>query len=206
MKHTCADSGSSVKEKGQSRFGISRSQLSDDLLRRSQMEDLIFGKLRRSIDFLNSTCAVTHEFILFGLSPMDKALQKVVHTSLKPNVFNMIHNLVHEVHPGVTRIYKTVRRQFHWRAIATDIFQLDRDFRPCARVRVSRARDKKFSQLFSTAGPLEFIAMNFFVPFSRQRMRTLPRNHQLVLQSILSGTHEVANSLCGLYNPTAFYL
>ena len=130
-------------------------------MRRKQKEDPFVASSDGQLAFITPRFNFTRDYILVRRSPMNEALQNVVHSSLKSKVLIIFQTPVFAGHPGGSRMSETVRRYFYWGTMATDIFKVASDFQSCARVRGSRARAKKFPKMFPAAGPLESISMDF---------------------------------------------
>ena len=138
-------------------------------LREAQQNDKFCQHVRSSLDLPDSPFGVTHEDILVRRSPLDGSLQKVVPFSLIPIILYHAHYPVHAGHPGGTRMYETIRREYYWRSMVNDIFQAAKDCRSCARVRGTRGHKQHELTLFPAVDPLAFVAMDLVGPFVKTK-------------------------------------
>ena len=134
-------------------------------LREAQANDRYCKHIRASLDIPGTPFGVTHQDILVRRSPLDGSLQKVVPFSLIPTVLYNAHYPVHAGHPGGTRMYETIRKEYYWRSMANDIFQAAKDCRSCAKVRGTRGNKQHLMELFPAVDPLAFVAMDIVGPF-----------------------------------------
>ena len=111
-------------------------------------------------------------------SPLDGTLQRVVPKRLRAKVLYLAHHPRLAGHPGGTRMYYTLRREYYWPHMANDAYQTVRNCASCAATRGTRVRHQKDLKLFPAAGPLEFVAMDLLGPLPKT---THGNRHVLVM-------------------------
>ena len=102
-------------------------------------------------------------------SRFDGALQRVVPHSLRARVLYSAHYPRLAGHPGGTRMYMTLRRDFYWPHMGSDAIAVARDCRACAQVRGTANTYQKYLKIFPAAGPLEFVAMDLLGPLPKTK-------------------------------------
>ncbi|CAN8067637.1 unnamed protein product [Agarophyton chilense] len=132
-----------------------------------QAEDEYCKSVRKDVGNGITLFDINRYGVLIRHSPLDGALQKVVPRSLVPCVLYLSHYPRLEGHPGGTRMYNTLRRDFYWPQMANDVYQTARDCRSCAAMRRTQNRSQKRLKLFPAAKPLEFVAMDIVGPFPK---------------------------------------
>ncbi|CAN8067066.1 unnamed protein product [Agarophyton chilense] len=63
-------------------------------------------------------------------------------------------------------MYQTLRKFFHWRQMAQDLWQTARNYASCAQIRGYRANHQAKLKLFPAACPMEFVAMGIIGPLN----------------------------------------
>lgn len=93
----------------------------------------------------------------------------VLPPSLRPRALHLMHHVPTAGHPGQTKMYANMRRQFYWPHMATDIFTTVRDCASCARERVKQRRRLGPLHPFPPEGPLEDISVDLVGPFPKTK-------------------------------------
>ena len=107
--------------------------------------------------------------LLVRKAPLDGALQRVVPKALRARLLYLTHYPRLAGHPGGTRMYLTLRRDFYWPQMGNDVHAVARDCRSCAQMRGTRYKHQKYLKLFPAAGPLEFVAMDLLGPLPKTK-------------------------------------
>ncbi|CDF32918.1 unnamed protein product [Chondrus crispus] len=92
---------------------------------------------------------------------------RVVPTRLRPRVLYLAHHPRLAGHPGATRMYYTLRREYYWPHMASDAFSTVRNCTSCAATRGTLVKNQKDLKLFPAAGPLQFVAMDLLGPLPK---------------------------------------
>lgn len=105
--------------------------------------------------------------VLVRKAILDGAQHKVVPERLRHRLLHLTHYPVLAGHPGGTRMYYTLRREYYWPQVASDVFSTVRNCRDCIRLRGTHFKHQKLMKLFFANGPLEFVAMDLFGPLKK---------------------------------------
>ena len=89
----------------------------------------------------------------------------VLPPALRPRALHLMHYVPTAGHPGQTKMYANMRRQFYWPHMAADIFTTVRDCVSCARERVKQRTRRGPLHPFPPEGPLEDISVDLVGPF-----------------------------------------
>ncbi|CDF40971.1 unnamed protein product [Chondrus crispus] len=100
-------------------------------------------------------------------SPLDGTLQRVVPKRLGAKVLYLAHPPRLARHPGGTRMYDTLRREYYWPHMANNVYSTVRNCQSCSATRSTIVRHQKDIKLFPAAGPLEFVAMDLLGPLPK---------------------------------------
>ena len=105
--------------------------------------------------------------LLTRLSPWDDREQIFVPPPLRAKVLALAHYPAVAGHPGSTRMYQTLRREFYWPNMASDTHECVRNCTRCAKERISLRSHSQFLKLFPAARPLEFVALDILGPVTK---------------------------------------
>jgi Integrase zinc binding domain len=70
-------------------------------------------------------------------------------------------------HPGVSKMYASMRRKFFWNEMYKDVEETVRHCTVCAKNRVTERKRTSFLKLFPANGPLEFVALDILGPLPK---------------------------------------
>jgi Integrase zinc binding domain len=135
------------------------SALSTADLLSEQADDLECQRFK-AVSSLNGLYDLDDRGVLIRIAPSDGSKQVVVPKSLRSKVIYLEHYPIAVAHPGVHRMFRTMRRSFYWPHMAEDVYETFRTCDACARNRISERRHTNFLQLFPANGPLESVAMD----------------------------------------------
>ena len=138
----------------------------------AQAEDAFCRFAAETVGTPTSKFDIDRYSFLVRKSPLDRTLQRVVPTQLRPRVLYLAHHPRLAGHLGETRMYYTLRRKYCWPHMASDAFSTVRNCTSCAASRGTLVKNQKDLRLFPAAGPLEFVAMHLLDPCSRPRTET----------------------------------
>jgi RNase H-like domain found in reverse transcriptase/Reverse transcriptase (RNA-dependent DNA polymerase)/Integrase zinc binding domain/Integrase core domain/Chromo (CHRromatin Organisation MOdifier) domain len=96
--------------------------------------------------------------------PRTDRSQICVPESLRGRVMSLTHHPKIASHPGGTRMYQNLRRDFFWPRMAVDIHEYVQGCSSCARKRLSTQRKTSHIKLFPPSEPFEFVAMDILGP------------------------------------------
>ena len=114
--------------------------------------------------------------LLVRTSPVDKSEQIVVPEDLRSRVLFLAHFPRMSGHPGGTRMFSTLRRQYYWPSMAMDVHATVRGCPECAKERINLRKHASFLKLFPAAAPLEFVAIDILGP-----LRPTPAGNKYLL-------------------------
>jgi Integrase zinc binding domain/Integrase core domain len=136
------------------------------------MELLATGRPGRVID-------VNPYGIIVSKAPLDGCEQILVPSSLRPRVLYLEHHPKSIGHPGVTKMFATMRQRYFWRNMYKDVEETVRQCTPCAKNWVQERKRVSMMKLFPANEPLEFVAIDILGPFSK----TVHSNRFLLVNS-----------------------
>ena len=67
-------------------------------------------------------------------------------------------------HPGGRKLYATLRRQFYWPSMPSEVYRLVLSCHSCARERIQGVKRSSFLKLFPATAPLQDIAIDILGP------------------------------------------
>jgi len=91
----------------------------------------------------------------------------VVPVSLRERVLRLEHETTLAGHPGESRRYAAMRRDYYWPGMAADVVLHVRNYASCARGRVRPLRAAAALQLFAATLPFQDIATDLFGPLAK---------------------------------------
>ena len=94
----------------------------------------------------------------------DNFTQIVVPKELQLKVLQLAHHSRVAGHPGGSRLYSTLRRNFYWRTMSIDCYNTVRSCTKCARDRVRHRQHARFLKLFPPERPLQYVAIDILGP------------------------------------------
>lgn len=96
------------------------------------------------------------------------ALQIIVPANLRKRVLYLAHYLLLEGHASATRMFHSLRREFYWRFMASNVFYTVCNCQSCTKARSMLTTVQKYLLLFPANSPLEFVAMDILVPIPKK--------------------------------------
>jgi Integrase zinc binding domain len=105
--------------------------------------------------------------IIVRKAPIDGYEQILVPTTLRPRVLLFEHHPKSVGHPGVSKMFSTMRQRYFWRNMYKDIEETVRQCAPCAKNRVQERRKVSLRKLFPAIEPLEFVAIDILGPLPK---------------------------------------
>lgn len=95
--------------------------------------------------------------------------QIVIPHSLKSRVLHLAHYSQLSGHPGGTKLYLSLRRDFYWPTLAMDCHATAKLCATCARNRVKLWKKKKPLKLFPAKAPLEYVSIDILGELIRSK-------------------------------------
>lgn len=128
----------------------------------------------------------TIKWLLVITAPTNCAVQKVVPASLRTRKSNCIYYLVHGNQAGEYRSYDSLRWEFYWPRMASDVYTVVSDHTECSRAG-TKLNQRTSLDLFSPAGTFQFVSIdssellltpntgNYLILFVTNRYTEVPR-------------------------------
>lgn len=133
----------------------------------AQLRDTFWKSVPSEVGKTATTLHLDRDGVLCTPASLDGSIQRVVPASLKDRVIYLVHYPRLAGHPGETKIYQTLQRNFYRITMSNDIYQTSKDCRSCAAKRSTQRKHAIFLKLFRAAGPLLFGAMDILGPLLR---------------------------------------
>jgi len=95
--------------------------------------------------------------------------QLVMPESLRERILLLEHHATVAAHPGINRLYYTMRRKYYWPSMISDIFATITKCTTCARNRLTFRRQTPPLTLFPVSEPLTDLSVDIFGPVSPSR-------------------------------------
>jgi len=105
--------------------------------------------------------------VLIREHPSNNNQQIVVPERLRPRVLMLHHHPVVAGHPGVRRMYDTLRQGYYWPTMIVEVFATVRACETCARDRAPLSRHTNPLKLFPAKRPLEDVAIDILGPLPK---------------------------------------
>jgi Integrase zinc binding domain len=115
---------------------------------------------------------VNTEGILVRNAPLDGSKQIVVPLSLRPRVLRLENSPVVAWHPGVSKMYASMRWKSFSKEMYKDVNETVRHCTECAKNRVTERKRTSFLELLPVDGPLEFVAMDILGSLPKRNTKT----------------------------------
>jgi len=170
-----------------------------------QSSDSLCQQLQREIDQKKTErYRLNPQGILVRTLPLEETTQVVVPESLRPRILLSYHQAAVAGHPGVRRMYDTLRKGLYWPSMIVDVYATVRGCETCARDRIQVNKHTNPLKLFPAVKPLEEVAIDLLGPLPKSRNGRLyvlviaDRYSKLCRLVALSSTksHIVARAFC----------
>jgi hypothetical protein len=110
---------------------------------------------------------VNDDGIAIGKAPLDGCEQILVPMALRPRFIYLKHYPRSAGHPGVTKMFRSMRNRYSWKKMYREIEDAVRSCEQCARNNVQeRTRVNKMQQ-FTAQEPLQFVAIDILGPLPK---------------------------------------
>ena len=110
---------------------------------------------------------VNDDGIAIRKAPLDGCEQILVPLALRPRVLYLEHYPKSVGHPGVTKMFRSMRQRYFWRNMYREIEDAVRSCEQCARNNVQERSRVNNMQLFTAQEPLEFVAIDILGPLPK---------------------------------------
>ena len=124
---------------------------------------------RKVTDQPGSQFAYDQHGVLMRRAALDGSLQIVVPRTLRRRLLELAHHAPITAHPGRSKMYQTLRRDFYWPSMSVDIHNVVEDCDTCARNRSKDQRNVYPMKLFPASKPLEYVAMDILGPLPKTK-------------------------------------
>ena len=126
--------------------------------------------LARQSESRDSTFFEDHQGVLKRRHSLDpNIVQVVVPRTLCARLLSLCHIPAIAGHPGQTRMYYALRRQYYWPHLGADVAATVRGCRTCAMNRVKLRKHLNRLRLFPATRPLESLAMDMLGPLPKTK-------------------------------------
>jgi transposase InsO family protein len=105
--------------------------------------------------------------VLIRKAPLDGAHQIVVPLTLRPQLLHLEHSPRTAGRPGISRMFRSMRRRYFWRMILTDVAETVRQCHVCAKNRIRERKRTSFLKLFPAAEPVEYVSLEILGPLPK---------------------------------------
>lgn len=95
-----------------------------------------------NVGLANTSSDIDEKGLLIRTFRIYQTKQVVVSFALQARVLFISHDPLLAVQPGGTKMYETLRRQYYWRNIASDVYHTAQDFLSCAAQRSTMYKEK----------------------------------------------------------------
>jgi Integrase zinc binding domain len=116
---------------------------------------------------------VMHSFadtdVLCRRSPVDGSKQITVPLSLRSRLLYLSHHPPIAAHPGVQRLYASLRRHYYWPRMVSDVYQVVAQCDKCLQERLALRRPQGDMTLFPAHEPLDYVAIDILGPLPRTK-------------------------------------
>jgi len=135
-----------------------------------QGADSLCQQLQQEVDQgTNPRFRLNPQGILVRVLPTQTATQVVVPETLRPRILMSYHQATVAGHPGVRRMYDTLRQGVYWPTMIVDVYATVRGCDTCARDRVQVNKHTNPLKLFPAVKPLEEVAIDLLGPLPKSR-------------------------------------
>jgi hypothetical protein len=110
---------------------------------------------------------VNDDGIAIRKAPLDGCEQILIPLALRPRVLYLEHYPKSVGHPGVTKMFRSMRKRYFWRNMYREIEDAVRSCEQCARNNVHERSRVNNMQLFTAQNPLEFVAIDILGPLPK---------------------------------------
>lgn len=122
---------------------------------------------RRMDGDTNSRFGETPEGLLVRLRPLDRSVQVYVPEGLRQEVLTYEHAPAYAGHPGVNKMYASMRRAYYWEAMVTDKYDFVANCDACAKSKIGGRRRTAPLRLFPASDPLTDVCLDLLGPFTK---------------------------------------
>jgi Integrase zinc binding domain len=110
---------------------------------------------------------VNEDGIAIRRAPLDGCEHILVPMALRPRVIYLEHYRRSSGHPGVTKMFRSMRKRHLWKNMYREIEDAVRSCEQCARNNVQERTRVNKMQLFTANEPLEFLEIDIFGPLPK---------------------------------------
>lgn len=140
--------------------------LTVERLIRAQSTDARCVEIRAEMDNnTHSRFGESPDGLLVRLSPLDKAVQVYEPEGLRQEVLTLEHNPAHAGHPGVNKMYTSLRRAYYWESMVADVYTFVANHNACAKGKVRGRRRTAPLRLFPASEPFTDVCLDLLGPF-----------------------------------------
>lgn len=131
-----------------------------------QANDSCCCQVSPTVRFIGLTYGYDRNGFLRQTEHIDRAVQKVVHTSLRERLLYKSNYVILAEHPCERRMHNKVRRKYYWLHMANEIYTTLTGCRECLCNKLFE-KHRRPLQIFSAGGPLLFVVMVSLIPVQK---------------------------------------
>jgi hypothetical protein len=135
----------------------------EEFIERQKEDDFCQSFLKEDANFQNGSFLDEHGLVCRENGKTGRS-QIYVPKSLRERVMTLAHFPKIACHPGSTRMYQNLRRDFFWPRMAIDVHEFVQQCASCARKRLTTQRKTTHIKLLPPSEPFEFVAMDILGP------------------------------------------
>jgi Integrase zinc binding domain len=100
-------------------------------------------------------------------APLDGSEQIVVPAALRPRLLHLEQYPRVAGHPGVSRMFRSLRRRYFWRNMSADVTETFIQCAVCSKNRIHERKRTSFLKLFPASEPLEYVSFDILGPLPK---------------------------------------
>jgi len=139
----------------------------DEWIQAQLVDEFCQTMRKRMDDGVDQQVVLTEDGILARKLPALARPQVLVPESLRPRLLRNYHYSATAGHPGVRRMYDTLRQGLYWPTMVVDVHATVRGCETCARDRMQLSRHTNPLKLFPALRPLEDVAIDLMGPLPK---------------------------------------
>jgi len=111
----------------------------------------------------------TKERLLVRVSPLYRAFQVYVPCILRQDLLRLEHNVMRAGHPGVNRMYASIRRHYYWESMVADVYDWVASCSSCSQNRIAPRRRTAMLNSFPATDLFASLSMDLLGPLTETK-------------------------------------
>lgn len=129
----------------------------------SQRIDAHCDQVRQYIGLPKTPFTYNKNGVLVRKAPIDGTIQKVVPSPLRTRILKTTHYSLLVSHLDERRMYDTLRREFYWCPMVSDVYTVASNCIDCPET-ANKCNHQRKLEVFPPAGPPNLVAIEIFGP------------------------------------------